>query len=98
MIKNKPNSALVQGYWERRKTCPSTLLFSPNKNPCGLPLKRAHADGNLHYQKICSAAKSWAIFIRRYKITQQLTRDSISICFISSASIRRTCNKETGQS
>jgi len=71
MVKNRPNSALVQRYWERRKTCPGTLFFFlPQKNPRGLPLKRAHADGNLHYQKICSAAKSSAIFIRRYKIKQ----------------------------
>jgi len=25
--KNRPNSALVKRYWERRKTCPSTLPF-----------------------------------------------------------------------
>jgi len=53
MIKNRLNSAPVQRYWKRRKTCPSTLLFfthTQKKNPRVLPLKRAHADGNLSVQ------------------------------------------------
>ena len=68
--KNRPNSALVKRYWERRKTCPSTLPFFYQKKSTWTAAQASPCRREFTLPKDLFSCKTWAIFIRRYKIKQ----------------------------